>query len=171
MIGVDKNKMETKKIEKKAVSDKSEKTKVASAGLIAVVRIAGMVKVKKDVAETLDRLRLRKKYVCVLINSSDVNAMGMLKKVKHFVAYGNIDEKMLGDLVEARGALIEKGGEIDSKKIASELIGGKKLKDLGLKPFFRLHPPRKGIKSKLQYPRGVLGDNGSKINDLIGRML
>jgi len=162
-------KTETKK--KKVVSSDSKKTKIVSEGLMVVIRISGMVKVKKDVAETLDRLRLRRKYACVLINSSDVNAMGMLKKVKHFVAYGSVDEKMLGDLVEARGALIEKDGKIDSKKIASELVSGKKLKDLGLKPFFRLHPPRKGIKSKLQFPKGVLGDNGSKINDLIVRML
>jgi hypothetical protein len=40
-----------------------------------------------------------------------------------------------------------------------------------LKGFFRLHPPRKGIKSKLQYPKGVLGDNKESINKLIERML
>ncbi|KKL95423.1 hypothetical protein LCGC14_1854700, partial [marine sediment metagenome] len=42
---------------------------------------------------------------------------------------------------------------------------------LNLKPFFRLHPPRKGIKSKLHFPKGVLGDNKEKINDLVLRML
>ena len=40
-----------------------------------------------------------------------------------------------------------------------------------LKGFFRLHPPRKGINSKLQYPKGVLGDNKKDINKLIERML
>ena len=37
--------------------------------------------------------------------------------------------------------------------------------------FFRLHPPRGGIKSKIHFPKGVLGDNKEKINDLIKRML
>jgi len=60
--------------------------------------------------------------------------------------------------------------KIDVLEVVSGLKGGKKLSDFGLKEFFRLHPPRKGIKSKLQYPKGVLGKNG-KINELIGRML
>jgi hypothetical protein len=48
---------------------------------------------------------------------------------------------------------------------------GKKLADFKLKGFFRLHPPRKGIDSKLQYPKGVLGNNKKDINKLIERML
>ena len=52
-----------------------------------------------------------------------------------------------------------------------ELKKGKKFEELNLKPFFRLHPPRKGIKSKLHFPKGVLGDNKKKINDLVERML
>jgi hypothetical protein len=42
---------------------------------------------------------------------------------------------------------------------------------MGIKPFFRLHPPRKGINSKIQYPKGVLGNNKEDINKLIERML
>ena len=42
---------------------------------------------------------------------------------------------------------------------------------LDLKPFFRLHPPRGGIKSKIHFPKGVLGNNKEKINDLVERML
>ena len=39
--------------------------------------------------------------------------------------------------------------------------------------FFRLHPPRKGIDSKKGFGvgKGVLGNHGDKINELIGRML
>ena len=61
--------------------------------------------------------------------------------------------------------------KIDPKKIASEL-NDKSLEDLGLKPFFRLHPPRGGIESKKHsgVGKGVLGEN-KKINDLIRRML
>ena len=147
---------------------KKKETQNEKKGILAVIRIAGMVKVKKDIAETLDRLRLRKKYTCILVNSSDKDMMGMIEKVKFHVAYGSLDKGTLVELVKVRG----KGDkDIDAEKVVSGLMTGKKLSDFGLKPFFRLHPPRKGIKSKLQYPKGVLGNNGSKINELIGRML
>jgi len=149
--------METEKI------NKAEK-------LLVVIRISGMVKVKKDIVQTLDRMRLRRKYACVLMDGSDKNIKGMLENVKHYVAYGVIDKDTLIKLIEARAVSVEKK-KIDAEKIANELIGGKKLKELGLKPFFRLHPPRKGIKSKLQYPKGVLGNNKKDINKLIERML
>lgn len=142
--------------------------------LLAVIRISGMVKVRKDYEETLDRLRLRRKYACVLIDKKDKQIQGMLKKVRFFVAYGEIDEETLAKLIKERGESIDgrkKKIDVDEKKLAKELMSGKSLKDLKLKSFFRLHPPRKGIKSKLQYPKGVLGNNGSKINELIGRML
>ena len=71
------------------------------------------------------------------------------KKVKYYVAYGEIDKETYDQLLKARG----------------RKVNGK------LKPFFRLHPPRKGIKSKLQYPKGVLGNNKADINKLIVRML
>ena len=61
-----------------------------------------------------------------------------------------------------------------AEKIISEIFDGKlekRLSDFGIKPFFRLHPPRGGIKSKLHFPKGVLGDHGDKINLLIERML
>jgi len=156
--------------ETKTKENKTEKAKPAEAGLIAVVRIHGMVKVKSEIANTLDRLRLRRKYACVLIDPKDKIAMGMLNKVKYFIAYGNINNKMLTELIKERAMSTEKE-KIDPEKITKALLEGKKLTDLKLKPFFRLHPPRKGIKSKLQFPKGALGNHKDKINDLIVRML
>ena len=115
---------------------------------IAIIRISGMVKVSRDIEDTLYKLRLRRKYSCVVVTLNK-SLKGMLDKVKYYVAYGEIDKETYDKLVEARG-----------KK-----VNGK------LKPFFRLHPPRKGIKSKLQYPKGVLGNNKADINKLIVRML
>lgn len=161
--------------EKKQEKAKEKKeTKIAGQSsvnsLLVVVRISGMVKIKKDVAETLDRLKLRRKYACVLIDSSDKSLIGMLEKVKQFVAYGSVNEKVLRELVSIRGIAVG-DGKVDVDKVVNGLLEGKKLDDLGLKGFFRLHPPRKGIKSKLHYPKGVLGNHGDKINDLIVRML
>lgn len=111
-----------------------------------------MVKVNKDIEETLYRLRLRKKYACVVLEKPTKEQQGMIKKVKDFVAYGEIDEATYKKLVEKRG---------------------KKDRDNKLKPFFRLHPARGGIDSKKHFgvSKGVLGDNGKEISKLIERML
>lgn len=137
--------------------------------MLAVIRIGGMVKVNKDVAETLNRLRLRRKYACVLIDEESPQR-SMVESAKDLVAYGVIDEGTLVKLIKARGKMIDKS-ELDAEKIAKDILAGKKISDLGLKPFFRLHPPRKGINSRWPYPKGVLGNNKADINKLIERML
>jgi len=162
---------------KKLIKEKKTKVKkIEKNSTLAVIRISGLVNVKKEIKNTLDRMRLRRKYTCTLINSSDKNVLGMLEKVKHYVAYGTIDESTLLLLIKNR-AKIDKNDKsnkktnINPEEMTKELINGKTLKQLGLKPFFRLHPPRKGIKSKLQYPKGVLGNNKKDINKLIERMI
>ncbi|GIU68428.1 MAG: 50S ribosomal protein L30 [Candidatus Pacearchaeota archaeon] len=138
--------------------------------MICVIRVRGRVNVRKDVEETLKRLRLRKKFSCVLLEENKVN-LGMIKKVKDFVAFGRIDRETLKKLIEKRGQKIDKSKKINIESVVEELEKGKKLNELNLKPFFRLHPPRGGIKSKEHFPKGVLGDNKEKINDLVLRML
>lgn len=124
--------------------DGKKQTKDEKGKIIVIIRISGMVKVKREIEETLYRMKLRKKYSCIVIKPNKEN-LGMLEKVKHYVAFGEIDDATLKELKEKRGK--------ESKS------------------FFRLHPPRGGIKSKLQYPKGVLGNNKEKINELVMRML
>ncbi|GAI80441.1 unnamed protein product [marine sediment metagenome] len=156
--------------------------------MIAVIRIHGQVKIKKDIVETLNRLRLRRKYACVVLVKPKKEQLGMIKKVKDFVAFGEINKESFEKLIEQRGKwnfpvhsekserreqLINKKKKIDAKEVVKELEAGKKYEELNLKPFFRLHPPRKGIDSKKHFgvKKGVLGNNKEKINELIGRML
>lgn len=115
--------------------------------MIAIIRIRGEVGLKKEIVETLNRLRLRKKYTCVVIEKPTKEQLGMINKVRDFVAFGEINEETYKKLVEKRKTKI--------------------------KNFFRLHPPRGGIESKKHFGvgKGVLGDNKNKINDLILRML
>lgn len=126
----------------------------------------------KKVEETLYRNRLRKKYTCVLLNENP-EVKGLLKKIRNFVAYGNINEDTLVKLITKRGKIIgnTKKKIENPEKIAKELMSGKNLEELGVKPFFGLHPARGGITTKLHYPRGVLGDHKEEINKLIERML
>jgi len=141
--------------------------------MIAIVRIRGEINLERDVKETLSRLRLRKKYSCVVIAKPKNEQLGMIRKVKNFVAYGEINEEMLGKLLEARGKAADKKKKVDLKIAVKEIASGKKPEELNLKPFFRLHPPRGGIESKKHFGvgKGVLGDNKEKINSLIERML
>lgn len=118
--------------------------------MICIIRIRGQIGIEKDAKETLNRLRIRRKYACVVIKNPTSLEMGMIKKIKNFIAWGEINEADYKKLVDARG-----------KKNAE----GK------LKPFFRLHPPRGGAKTRLHYPKGILGDNGKDIIKLLERML
>ncbi len=140
--------------------------------MIAIIRIKGQIGIDKKVKETLDRLRLRRKYACVVVNPTKEN-LGMIKKVKNLLAYGEIKKETFEKLIEKRGQALDKKKKIDAKKAAEELEKGKNYADLNLKPFFRLHPPRGGIESKKHFGvgKGVLGDNKEKINELIERML
>tara|TARA_Y100000310_G_scaffold242508_1_gene246669 strand:+ start:1584 stop:1979 length:396 start_codon:yes stop_codon:yes gene_type:complete len=131
--------------------------------MIAIIRISGMVKVAKDVQNTLDRLKLRRKYACVVLKESDV-VKGMLAKVRSEVAYGKIDDATLKKLISKRGQKIDKTKEVKEVKDLN-------FEEANLKPFFRLHPARGGINTKQHFPKGVLGNHKDKINDLIGRML
>jgi large subunit ribosomal protein L30 len=117
--------------------------------MIAVIRIKGDVKIREVIRETLHRMNLKTKYSCIIIEKPKKEEMGMVEKVRGFVAFGEINAETYKKLVEARGKF--------SKS----------------KTHFRLHPPRKGIDSKKHFgvAKGVLGNNKEKINDLILRML
>src|SRR3990167_3773893 len=140
--------------------------------MICIIRIKGEIGLNRDVVETLSRLRIRKKYSCVVIKP-DAEKLGMIKRVKDAVAYGDISEETFEKLIEKRGKAIDKKKKIDAKKIVSHLKEGKTYEENNLKPFFRLHPPRGGIDSKIHYgkKKGVLGRSEEGINKLVERML
>lgn len=116
-----------------------------TSNIIAVIRITGDVNLDGKIRETLNRLKLRRKYSCIILKPTKEEE-GMIKKIRDFVAFGEIKEDTLKKLKDKRG----KPGHPD---------------------FFRLHPARGGMKTKFHFPKGVLGDNKEKINDLIERML
>ncbi|HLF53999.1 MAG TPA: uL30 family ribosomal protein [Candidatus Nanoarchaeia archaeon] len=136
--------------------------------MILIIRISGLVEMPSDAQETLFRMHLRRKYSAIILKETK-ETMDLLQKVRNFVAYGKVDSKTIEELVDKRGQSLS-GKKIDAKKVA-EIIEKEGILKSGIKQFFRLHPPRKGINSKSHYPKGVLGDNGEKINDLVRRML
>ena len=65
--------------------------------MICIIRIRGDTKVDRDVRETFDRLRLRRKYSCVVINPNK-EQMGMIKKLEDVIAFGEIKKEVFGKL-------------------------------------------------------------------------
>ncbi len=123
--------------------------------LIAVIRLRGLVKIRKDVELALSKHLLVKRTlhcaVCAKV------PQGVLQKCKDFITWGPIDKETLQKLVEKRGK------PEDEKKI-----------EAGETTVFRLHPPRGGFKksTKLPFPKGELGlRDETSMQKLIVRML
>ncbi len=159
---MDKEKTDAQKSE--ISSNKSDK--------LAVVRVRGITGVKRDIDATLKKLRLYKKNYCVVVPNT-VAYVGMIKKIKDYVTWGDVDEKTYNDLMEKRaeeykGEVSDRKGKINYNKFTD--VDGKKVKRI-----FRLNSPkkgygRKGIKVSF-VDGGALGYREDKINDLIQRMI
>lgn len=154
--------------------------------MYAVVRLRGSIDVRKQIKDTLKMLRLHKVNHCVIVEENAYYE-GMLKKVKDYVAWGEVSEEILELLLRRKGRL-EGGGRLTEgylkentpfssiKDIAHALYEGEiKMKDLAnfkIKPLLRLHPPRKGhrgIKRSFK-AGGELGYHGEGINKLLYKM-
>jgi len=154
--------------------------------LYAIIRIRGTADVPPDVKATLRMLRLTRKFAAV-IYPKDATIEGMLKVVKDWVTWGEIDKETLRDLILKRGKLV--GNKPISEDSLKEVLG------MGLdelidalftgrvrwhnlddkvKPVFRLHPPRGGFRRSVKKPvkaGGELGYRGRSINDLLRKMI
>ncbi len=113
---------------------------------VAVVRIRGTANLREPIRRTLRFLRLDRPNYMVVIDDFE-KYKGMVIKVKDYVTWGEVDDKLLEDLKK----------KYDNKK-----------------KVYRLAPPRGGHKKgiKLSYKAGgALGYRGKDINDLIKRMM
>ena len=155
--------------------------------LYAIIRIRGTVDVPPKVESTLRMLRLVRKFHAV-IYPKNPTIDGMLKVVKDWVTWGEIDKETLKELILKRGRLIgnkpiteevikrifkvESIDELVDKLIKGEILWHK-YKEY-VKPVFRLHPPKGGFKGSIKKPfgsDGELGYRGDKINELLKRMI
>ncbi len=159
--------------------------------LYAIIRIRGRIDVSPDVEYTLKLLRLHKKFHCVIYPADQPGLNGMLQKANGWITWGEIDEDTLVELLRRRGRIVGDKPLTDEyidnhlskygvhggiRGLAKALLEGRvKLHKLdGIKPVFRLHPPRGGFKRSTKRPYrdgGELGYRGEAINELIRRML
>jgi large subunit ribosomal protein L30 len=153
---------------------------------IAVVRIRGKANVTKKVNDTLAMLRLFRQNGCVVVPATPAY-IGMIKKAKDYITWGEVDEETVLVLLEKRAKVagnkpltekyLREKTKLDFKGFATELANSNKsFKDVpGVKPYFRLTPPvkgfeRQGIKKPFSMG-GALGYRKEKINQLIQRMI
>jgi len=152
----------------------------------AVIRLRGSVGIREEAESTLKMLRLHKVHHATIIDNRP-SYLGMLQKIKDYITWGEINAETLAAVLKKRGRLV------GNKKLSDEIIQKytpyKTIEDFAkaiiefkaelndvpnLKPVFRLHPPKGGLKGskKRPYPNGgELGYRGEAINDLLKKMI
>ena len=150
--------------------------------MFAIVRLRGEVNLRPEIKDTLAMLHIHRVNHCVVVKE-DPHYRGMIQKVKDYVAWGEIDDDTLAMLLERRGRLsanrrlteqyLKENTPYSSFMELAKAInsGSASLKDLQIKPIFRLHPARKGLRTtkKTVQQGGDLGFHPD-LTDLIKRM-
>ncbi len=152
--------------------------------MYAAVRLRGGVKTRQDIRDTLSMIHLDRINHCVLLPETP-NYHGMIHKAKDYIAWGFVNPETLAQMLENRGRLeggdaltleyLTKNTKFKSfSELAKAVCEGKSsLSDVPkLKPVFRMHPARKGLKgTKRTFQEGGdLGFHGVEINALLNRM-
>ena len=175
--------------ENNVIVSKKSKTKTSKPpALYFAIRIRGAPGMKRTILDTLKMLRMHKVNHGVLI-WGETSYIGMLKKCKDYIAYGEIDEKTLLRLLRTRGKV--EGNKPLTDEHIKNLTKYKDLKEFSkalfsgeikyreqdifrIKPVFRLHPPRKGHRGTIKkhyHEGGTLGYVDQFINELIHKMM
>lgn len=153
--------------------------------MYAIIRVRGLKHIRPEAKSALQSLQLDRKNHCVLVN---VNASteGMLHQVKDLVAFGPMKVETLTKLLEKRARLLGdkplttdflKSHKMDSIAALAKALHDEKttLKQMGIKPVFRLNSPTKGF-GRIGIKQGVglkgpLGFHESGIDGLLSKMM
>ncbi|SEN05624.1 LSU ribosomal protein L30P [Halorientalis persicus] len=151
----------------------------------ALVQLRGDVNMAEDVSDTLEMLNVHDVNHCTLIPETDAYR-GMIHKVNDYVAYGEPSQQTVETLLQTRGEPLEGDADIDDEWVdehtdydsveglAFALVAEETtLREQGLAPVLRLHPPRGGHDG-LKGPAvtgGQLGKHSTEeIDDLLTAM-
>lgn len=149
-----------------------------------VVRMHGQINVPHWATNTLELLKLDKKFRATIVPAKD-NTLGMLNRIKHYVSWQEADLNITKELFNKKARksgykkitdddLVQLGFKsID--ELASSITEGKtsmnKIKPI--KPWFALSPPKKGFKRstrKTYGEGGILGQN-KELAELVRSMI
>ena len=152
--------------------------------LLLAVNLHGLINSSGPVRKALTELKVERKFSASVF-TDDENTVGMLKLCKDRLAWAPVDEGMLATLLAKRG-MVSESKPLDSASLkgmgyrSHEELAQKMLKDgirlsklNGVRPFFRLAPPKGGFKRSMrkQYSeKGLLGSN-PKLEEIVRRMV
>jgi large subunit ribosomal protein L30 len=154
--------------------------------VILAIRVRGQVRVRPQIADTLDKLLLGRLHQARVFKVTP-SLEGMIDKAKDYIAWGEVTEDVVTELLSKRGRLpgnnrltdiyVKKNSKHSSIKALAKAIaaGSADVRDVeGLKPIFRLTPPSRGFKGKKKLGvgmGGITGYRGEEINNLARRMI
>jgi large subunit ribosomal protein L30 len=154
--------------------------------IILAIRVRGQVRVRPQIADTLNKLRLGRLHQARLLTLTP-SLQGMITKANDYITWGEPSEEVIEMLLTKRGRLpgnerltdayVKKNSKYTTVKALSKAIASGKatVKDVeGLKPVFRLTPPSKGFRGKKNLGigmGGITGYRGEDINNLALRMI
>ncbi|WP_135853200.1 50S ribosomal protein L30 [Halorussus salinus] len=148
----------------------------------AVVQIRGEVDMTGSTQDTLEMLNLHRVNHCTLVPDTDAYR-GMVSKVNDYTAYGEPSQDVLETVLEKRAEPEEGDAQIDDEWVADEtdyddvsdlasalLDEETTLREQGLSPVLRLHPPRGGHDG-IKHPTKEGGQLGKHDTDQIDSLL
>ncbi len=148
----------------------------------AVVQIRGEVNMNQDVRDTLSMLNIHKVNHCALVPESETYR-GMITKVNDFVAHGEPEQDVLETVLSKRAQPLEGSDDVDDEWIADNteyddiadlaaalLDDETTLREQGLTPALRLHPPRGGHEG-IKHPTKEGGQLGKHTTEEINTLL
>jgi large subunit ribosomal protein L30 len=148
----------------------------------AVVQLRGEVDMTGETQDTLEMLNIHRVNHCALVPDTDAYR-GMITKVNDYTAYGEPSQEVLETLIQKRGEPLEGSEEIDDEWVGDEtdyddvsdlaaalLDDETTLREQGLAPVLRLHPPRGGHDG-LKHPTMEGGQLGKHDTEQIDALL
>lgn len=152
---------------------------------ILIIRIRGYAETPWKIQDTLEMLRLPRRFNAMVYPYSD-SMKGMLMKVQPYVTWGELNEegaKLLLTRLRLVGnrkindEFIKKYFGLEKNEFITKLVTGEirlnKYSEIISLPI-RLHPPIGGFKGKVNRPykdKGEFGYRGAEINNLLKRMV
>ncbi len=156
--------------------------------IVLAVRLRGTATDDPNVRKTMQTLALKSAFSARLLENNP-SILGMLRTAKSLVAWGEANPTTVETLLRKRAEReAEKKVDDDFARLffnkhdvgdlANSVVTGEvsvsKLCDAGVKPTFRLHPPRGGFRRSIRRAAtdgGELGARGGDINRLVQRMI
>ncbi|WP_251331150.1 50S ribosomal protein L30 [Haloplanus pelagicus] len=148
----------------------------------ALVQIRGEVNISGDIQDTLEMLNLHGVNQCTLVPETDTYR-GMITKVNDYVAHGEPSADVVATLIRRRAEPEQGSADVtdewiaehtdydDVDALAAALVDEETtLREQGLAPSIRLHPPRGGHDG-LKHPTVESGQIGKHTTEEIDRLL